>query len=98
MRFLKGYLKEGISFRRQLRRFFDSLERLLSQASGIFVTGYRIFVSPFLGSRCRFSPSCSQYAREAFERHGFFRGLVIAGARLLRCHPFGRSGYDPVLK
>ena len=98
MQFLEGYLREGISFRRKLRRFFDSGDRLLSQAARIFVAAYQTFLSPLLGNRCRFSPGCSQYAREAFEHHGFFRGLVIAGVRLLRCHPFGRSGYDPVLK
>jgi hypothetical protein len=45
--------------------------------------------------QCRFAPSCSQYAREAIERHGL-RGVLLALRRLLRCHPFGAGGWDPV--
>ncbi len=45
---------------------------------------------------CRFVPTCSQYAIEAVERHGVIRGGLLAAARLLRCHPFARAGYDPV--
>lgn len=45
---------------------------------------------------CRFHPSCSEYAREALERHGFVRGMALALRRLARCHPLGAHGYDPV--
>jgi uncharacterized protein len=45
---------------------------------------------------CRFVPTCSEYAMEAIERHGVFRGSALAAGRLLRCHPFARAGYDPV--
>ncbi len=58
--------------------------------------GYRRFVSPMLGSRCRYYPSCSEYAVQAIERFGILRGLVLAGWRLLRCNPFSHGGYDPV--
>ncbi len=58
--------------------------------------GYRRFVSPLLGSRCRYYPSCSEYAVQAIERFGILRGLVLAGWRLLRCNPFSHGGYDPV--
>jgi putative membrane protein insertion efficiency factor len=58
--------------------------------------GYRLIVSPLLGANCRFSPSCSRYALEALTRHGFVRGNLLALARLLRCAPWGRGGYDPV--
>jgi hypothetical protein len=57
---------------------------------------YRLAVSPFLPPACRFAPSCSEYAREAIERHGPLRGGRMAIGRLLRCHPFHPGGYDPV--
>lgn len=55
---------------------------------------YMIFLSPFLGGACKFYPSCSNYAREAIERHGARRGALLALKRLLRCHPFTRGGFD----
>ncbi len=57
---------------------------------------YRGGVSPYLPSLCRFQPSCSAYAEEAVRSHGALRGVWLSGARLLRCHPFGASGHDPV--
>jgi hypothetical protein len=62
------------------------------------ISGYRLFVSPLLGPCCRFVPSCSQYAKEAIEIHGPFRGAYLALRRILRCHPFHPGGYDPVVK
>jgi putative membrane protein insertion efficiency factor len=60
------------------------------------VAGYRRFVSPLLGPRCRFEPSCSAYALTALSEHGAARGLWLAVARIARCHPFHPGGYDPV--
>ena len=61
-----------------------------------FVLGlYKRFVSPALPHSCRYVPTCSEYAIEAIEQHGALRGSWLAIGRLLRCHPFGRSGYDP---
>lgn len=57
---------------------------------------YRWLLSPLLGPRCRYLPTCSAYALDAFRRHGVWRGGRLAAARLLRCHPWGGSGYDPV--
>ena len=57
---------------------------------------YRYALSPYLGQRCRFTPSCSAYALEAVERHGAARGSWLAAKRLGRCHPFCAGGYDPV--
>ena len=57
---------------------------------------YQRMVSPMLGPRCRFYPSCSQYAIEALETHGMLRGLWLALRRLLRCHPLHHGGFDPV--
>lgn len=57
---------------------------------------YQRFVSPMLPPACRFTPTCSQYAVEAIEKHGAIKGLYLAVRRLLRCHPWGGHGYDPV--
>jgi uncharacterized protein len=58
--------------------------------------GYQLVLSPLLGPRCRFYPSCSQYAIEAVHLHGSLRGSLMAVRRLLRCHPWHAGGYDPV--
>jgi putative membrane protein insertion efficiency factor len=60
--------------------------------------GYKGAISPFLPPACRYLPTCSDYAMEAVERYGLFRGSLMAIARVLRCHPFAKGGYDPVLK
>lgn len=60
------------------------------------LTGYRRFISPLLGPRCRFYPSCSAYALEAVQVHGAVRGSWLAVRRLSRCHPFHPGGLDPV--
>jgi len=57
---------------------------------------YQLFLSPLIGPRCRYWPSCSEYAAEAIAIHGPARGLWLALGRLLRCHPWGGSGVDPV--
>lgn len=66
--------------------------RLLAGA----VRGYQLFLSPLLPPSCRFTPSCSQYALEALERHGAVKGTWLAARRLARCHPWHPGGYDPV--
>lgn len=60
------------------------------------IRAYRWLISPLLGPRCRFLPSCSAYALEALTRHGLWRGGRLAVRRILRCHPWGGSGHDPV--
>ncbi|MCP5278478.1 MAG: membrane protein insertion efficiency factor YidD [Thiobacillus sp.] len=57
---------------------------------------YQLALSPFIGNQCRFTPTCSQYAREAVERHGALRGSWMAIRRVSRCHPFHPGGHDPV--
>ncbi len=60
------------------------------------IAGYRRWISPLLGPRCRFIPSCSAYGLEAISRHGPWRGGWLTLRRLLRCHPFTPCGCDPV--
>jgi uncharacterized protein len=60
------------------------------------IRGYQLGVSPMLGPRCRFYPSCSCYAHTAIERYGVLRGGWLGVRRVLRCHPFREGGYDPV--
>jgi putative membrane protein insertion efficiency factor len=58
--------------------------------------GYKLTLSPLIGQECRFYPTCSDYALEAVERRGVIRGLGLAIYRVLRCNPWGGSGFDPV--
>ena len=57
---------------------------------------YQQRVSPLLGARCIYVPTCSEYARQAIERYGLARGALLAARRILRCHPLHEGGYDPV--
>ena len=57
---------------------------------------YQLAISPALGQRCKYYPSCSQYAVQAIGRFGILRGLILAAWRLLRCNPFSHGGFDPV--
>ena len=59
---------------------------------------YKRWISTALPPSCRYVPTCSEYAAEAIERYGAFRGGLMAAWRLLRCHPFVKGGYDPVVK
>jgi putative membrane protein insertion efficiency factor len=60
------------------------------------IKGYQRFISPALPPCCRFYPSCSVYAIEAIQKHGPLKGLCLSAARILRCNPFCKGGYDPV--
>ncbi len=72
------------------------MTRLLKALLLTLLRGYKAILSPLLPPACRFVPTCSDYAAEAIERYGAFRGSAIAMWRLLRCHPFVGGGYDPV--
>lgn len=57
---------------------------------------YQLLISPILGNRCRFHPTCSEYAKEAIATHGSIRGVWLSACRLARCHPWHEGGFDPV--
>lgn len=77
-----------------LRLFVDKAHKFLQQGMILFLRGYQYFISPLLGQRCRFYPSCSQYAIEALTKCNFFKGCYLIIRRLLRCHPFHPGGVD----
>lgn len=70
--------------------------RITAKPVVLLFRAYRYTLSPWLGINCRYQPSCSAYAIEALETHGLVTGLRLAAARIVRCHPWGGSGYDPV--
>lgn len=72
------------------------MKKLLSSLLILPIRFYQLCISPLLPPVCRFTPTCSQYAIEALRKHGPFRGSWLALRRILRCHPWGGSGYDPV--
>ncbi|MGN6508131.1 MAG: membrane protein insertion efficiency factor YidD [Chitinophaga sp.] len=72
------------------------LMQLLSLPFIILIKFYQWCISPWLGSRCRYTPTCSQYGLEAFKKHGPFKGGWLTIKRILSCHPWGGHGYDPV--
>ena len=72
------------------------MRRWLTKVVILPIRGYQLVISPMLGPRCRFHPSCSQYAIEAVQTHGTLKGIWLALRRILRCHPLDPGGYDPV--
>jgi uncharacterized protein len=62
----------------------------------VLIKVYQWVISPILGPKCRYTPTCSHYALEAFKKHGPFKGFWLALKRVARCHPWGGHGYDPV--
>ena len=72
------------------------VSRFASEALNLLVRAYQIVLSPIMGGACRFEPSCSNYMIESLRTHGPFKGTLLGIWRILRCHPFGAHGYDPV--
>jgi len=70
--------------------------RILSLPFIALIKIYQWIISPILGPKCRFTPTCSHYAAEALKKYGVFKGMWLAIKRISRCHPWGGSGYDPV--
>jgi uncharacterized protein len=70
--------------------------RLLSLPFIALIKIYQWIISPWFGQKCRFTPTCSQYALEALKKYGLLKGMWLAIRRISRCHPWGGHGYDPV--
>ena len=79
-----------------MKQLFALLNRLLATLLILPIRFYRMAISPLTPPSCRFTPTCSQYAIEAIGKYGPFKGLYLAVRRVLRCHPWGGTGYDPV--
>ena len=77
----------------KLRGYLHTAARLPVQ---ILIRAYQLFISPLIGPRCRYLPTCSSYMLEAIETHGVVIGLALGLKRIGRCHPWGQHGYDPV--
>jgi putative membrane protein insertion efficiency factor len=78
------------------RSHADTIARGVSCALCLLIRAYQLLLAPVLPPSCRYYPSCSHYAAEAISTHGPWRGVRLAAHRLLRCHPWGGSGFDPV--
>ena len=63
-----------------------------------FIKLYKFLISPFIGHSCRYLPTCSDYSIEALKTYGFIKGLSLSLKRIISCHPWGNSGFDPVKK
>ena len=72
------------------------LKQILILPLILLIKFYRRFISPILPSSCRYTPTCSQYAIEALQKHGLMKGVWLTIKRILSCNPWGGSGYDPV--
>jgi hypothetical protein len=69
---------------------------MIARALALMVRAYQWLIRPLIGPRCRFYPTCSEYAIEALRRHGAIRGSLLTARRLCRCHPYNPGGFDPV--
>jgi len=76
----------------------EKIERVFQTIIIFFIKLYQIIISPLIGHHCRFSPSCSEYTKEAIQVHGIIIGGYLSIKRLLSCHPWHCGGYDPVPK
>lgn len=74
----------------------EKVKKALRKSIVLLLRGYQKFISPLLGSNCRFQPSCSQYSIMAIEEYGIIKGLWLTITRISRCHPLNPGGYDPI--
>ncbi len=79
-----------------MRRAAKALSRVVVWMLTLPIRFYQTAISPLTPPSCRFTPTCSEYARQALIKHGPVKGLALAIRRILRCHPWGGEGYDPV--
>ncbi len=73
-----------------------TLGRIIRKIFTIPIVVYQYVISPFFPGSCRFTPTCSHYAKDAIMKHGVLKGTLLAVKRIARCHPWGGSGFDPV--
>ncbi|QNA44899.1 membrane protein insertion efficiency factor YidD [Lacibacter sediminis] len=75
---------------------YSSIKTVLSFPFILLIRFYQYVISPAIGPKCRYTPTCSQYGIEALKKHGPIKGLWLTMKRISKCHPWGGSGYDPV--
>ena len=85
-----------MQFARFWQRFLKTFKRIAIWPRVMLVRFYQLCISPLKPACCRFTPTCSAYAIEALRKHGPIKGLLLTIWRILRCNPWGGSGYDPV--
>ena len=79
-----------------MRKIWEGLKAALLWLLCLIVRFYQLCISPLFPASCRFTPTCSEYALQALRKYGAFKGLWLTVKRLVRCHPWGGSGYDPL--
>jgi len=79
-----------------IKKYLDILLKLLAVPFILLIKIYQLLISPLFPSSCRYTPTCSHYTLEAFKKYGLLKGGWLGVKRILRCHPWGNSGYDPV--
>ena len=72
------------------------LKQILSAPFILLIRAYQLVISPWLGPKCRFTPTCSEYSLQAFRKYGPLKGFWLSVNRVRKCHPWGSSGYDPI--
>jgi len=73
-----------------------SISKIIAYPFILLIKIYQVGISPVIGPKCRFTPTCSQYGKEALEKHGIFKGGWMTIKRIAKCNPWGGHGYDPV--
>lgn len=72
------------------------LKKIIQFPFILLIRLYQVVISPLTPATCRFEPTCSHYSAEAIQKHGVFKGIWLSVKRISKCHPWGKSGYDPV--
>jgi hypothetical protein len=92
--YIAAKITDGIFYRINDERM--TIWKYVNEIPILLIKFYQAFLSPMLGSSCRYYPTCSSYALEAFQRHNFFYASWLMVWRILRCNPFAKGGFDPV--
>ena len=74
----------------------ELLKKIFSAPFIMLIRTYQLVISPWLGPKCRFTPTCSEYSLQAFKKYGPIKGFWLSFNRIRKCHPWGDSGYDPL--